>query len=179
MPELPKVTLEVERPRGGDAMIEELADSERLAWMHANFADPRRVVERGDVDSDATRLCDDAHGGRGRIAWVAMHLRDVHGCRGATIPTLQPRTDTSHGPCASLLDFYERAESLVPVANAHSTDFGTKGYANLVELATVFEEVAAELAVAPDTFTLIVKWAHVYGSDFDQMLAVLENVAGR
>ena len=68
MRELPKVTLEVERPRGGDAMIKELADSWRLAWMRANFADPRREVERGDADSDANRRCDGAHCDRGRIA---------------------------------------------------------------------------------------------------------------
>ena len=48
----------------------------------------------------------------------------------------------------------------------------------LVEPATAFEEVAAELAVAPGTLTLIVKSAHDYESDFDQVLAVLENVAG-
>ena len=56
--EISLVTLAVARPDPDDEIIAQHADPERLAWMHANFADHSRVAALGDADSYATRLFD-------------------------------------------------------------------------------------------------------------------------
>jgi thymidylate synthase len=56
---------------------------------------------------------------------------------------------------------------------AHSIDFGAKGYANLVELATVQHEVARNVQSRVGSLTMIVKSAHIYASDFRYMQHVL------
>jgi thymidylate synthase len=56
---------------------------------------------------------------------------------------------------------------------AHSIDFGTKGFANLVELAYLQQRVAGETSSDVGPLTLIVKSAHVYDSEVELMNDVL------
>jgi thymidylate synthase len=175
MRELILATLTVEDPRSADALIDRHADPERLAWMHSNFTSLHRVTELGDAESYATRLRDYAMSGRDQLQWVVGRLRADRTSRSATITTFQPLTDTNYIPCISLLDFYIFEGSLRLVVYAHSIDFGTKGYGNLVELAHVQEEVARQLVVKVGTLTMIVKSAHVYVSDVAHMNDVLRD----
>jgi thymidylate synthase len=158
-------TLTIDQPSSNDDVINRYADQERLAWMHTNFTDHQPVSELGDADSYATRLRDYDSSGKDQLRWVVERLRSDPTTRSATITTLQPLSDTSYIPCISLLDFFILADELQLVVYAHSIDFGTKGYANLVELAHLQEEVAPQLGVDVGTLTLIVKSAHVYSSD--------------
>ena len=73
------------------------------------------------------------------------------------------------------MDFYRGDEALQLVVYAHSIDFGSKGYGNLLELAAIQDEVAAELDVPMGSLTMIVKSAHVYDIDAAFMTAVLAN----
>jgi thymidylate synthase len=57
---------------------------------------------------------------------------------------------------------------------AHSIDFGTKGFANLVELAYLQEHVATALATEIGHLTFIVKSAHIYESEFCEMSELLK-----
>jgi thymidylate synthase len=141
--------------------------------MHANFTDPAQVVELGDADSYATRLYNYDHRGINQVEWVVERLKRDVSSRSATITTFQPLTDTTYIPCVSLLDFFIRDENLDLVVYAHSIDFGTKGFANLVELAYLQEHVATAIAIEIGQLTLIVKSAHVYGSDANEMSDVL------
>jgi len=166
-------TLRVERPSSSDATIDELADPERLAWMHANFSDHATVAELGDADSYATRIFDYAHSGRDQLAWVVERLRADPTCRSATITTFQPLTDTAYVPCVSLLDFYLDGGVLCQVATCHSIDFGAKGYGNLVELAHLSETVAGALGVDVGPLVMAVKSAHVYDADAEYVERVL------
>lgn len=163
--ELVLATLTIDQPSSVDDFIDRHADQERLAWMHTNFTDHRRVPELGDADSYATRLRDYESSGKNQLRWVVERLRADPTSRSATITTLQPLSDTSYVPCISLLDFFILADGLQLVVYAHSIDFGTKGYANLVELAHLQEEVAQQLGTEVATLTLIVKSAHVYSGD--------------
>src|SRR5579859_5142001 len=70
MVEVLRATIEVRSPRVDDPIIARHGDPERLAWMHANFADHSRVAELGDADSYATRLYDYARAGRDQVCWV-------------------------------------------------------------------------------------------------------------
>jgi len=167
--ELLMLTLHVARPQPADELITRFADPERLAWMHANFTDHARVPALGDADSYATRLFDYGRTGRDQLRWVTERLQADPGCRFATITTFQPLTDTSYIPCVSLLDFYRRAGALELVVYAHSIDFGTKGYANLVELAAVQADVSQRLDVPVGGLTMIVKSAHVYATELTAM----------
>lgn len=176
------VSLVVEAPSPKDPIVERFGDPERLSWMHANFTDFIRVAELGDADSYATRLYDYAHAGRDQVAWVIQRLRTDPTCRSATISTFQPLTDASYIPCVSLLDFYLEDGRLELVVYAHSVDFGTKGYANLVELARIHDHVVSELRCQPGALTLAVKSAHIYDSErllMAQILgaAALESIA--
>lgn len=171
--ELIMTTLHVTRPHSDDALIGRFADPERLDWMHRNFSDPARVVALGDADSYATRLYDYEHRGLNQIQWVVERLRKDPSSRSATITTLQPLTDTTYIPCVSLLDFFITRERLELVAFAHSIDFGTKGFANLVELAYLQERVGESIAVDVGSLTMIVKSAHVYESDVDLTRGIL------
>jgi hypothetical protein len=103
--EILMATLVVQEPSENDDIIRRFADPERLAWMHENFVDHRRVKELGDADSYATRLRDYDHSGRDQIAWVSERILADPLTRSATISTFQPLTDTSYIPCVSLLDF--------------------------------------------------------------------------
>src|SRR5260370_14763919 len=105
-----------------------------MALMQANFNDRSRVAELGGGDSYATRLHDYAHTGRDQVRWVIDRLAANPSARDATITTLQPLTDTSYIPCVSLLDFWLVGGELQLAVYAHSVDFGTKRYANLVQL---------------------------------------------
>jgi len=159
------VTLRVEQPNSSDPTIDQLADAERLAWMHANFSDHATVSILGDADSYATRIYDYAHTGRDQLAWVVERLRTDPRSRSATITTLQPLTDTDYIPCVSLLDFYLDDGALRQVATCHSIDFGAKGYGNLVELAHISEKVVDALGAPVGPLVMAVKSAHVYDTD--------------
>jgi thymidylate synthase len=169
-----RATLEVRSPKVDDPIIARYGDPERLDWMHANFTDHSRVAELGDSDSYATRLYDYARAGRDQVRWVIDRLAANPSARDVTITTFQPLTDTSYVPCVSLLDFWLIQDELQLAVYAHSIDFGTKGYANLVELAALQTRVANELSVGVGTLTMTVKSAHIYETELDLMRRIVE-----
>jgi len=173
-----RATLDVNSPRVDDAIIAQHGDPERLAWMHANFTDHSRVAELGDADSYATRLYDYAHAGRDQIRWVIDRLAANPWARDATVTTCQPLTDTSYIPCVSLLDFWLVEGNLQLAVYAHAIDFGTKGYANLVELAALQTRVASELSVGVGTLTMTVKSAHIYQTELGPMRGIIAATQG-
>ena len=162
-----RATLDVSSPRIDDPIIAQHGDPELLAWMHANFTDHSRVAELGDADSYATRLYDYAHTGHDQIRWVIDRLAANPSARDATVTTFQPLTDTSYIPCVSLLDFWLFEGKLQLAVYANAIDFGTKGYANLVELAALQTRVASDLGVGVGTLTMTVKSAHIYETEID------------
>jgi len=168
-----RATLDVNSPRVDDPIIARHGDPERLTWMHANFTDHSRVAELGDADSYATRLYDYAHAGRDQIRWVIDRLAANPWTRDAAVTTLQPLTDTGYIPCVSLLDFWLIAGKVQLAVYAHSIDFGTKGYANLVELAALQARVASDLGVGLGTLTMTVKSAHIYQTELGQMRRII------
>src|SRR5580692_4471443 len=174
MREVIMTTLVVQVPQTTDDIVDRYADPERLAWMRANFVDYREVPELGDASSYATRLHDYAGAGHDQLEWVRERLRRDPLSRSATITTFQPLSDTSYIPCVSLLDFYLHDDALHLVVYAHSIDFGAKGYANLLELAIIQDQVATELDRPVGPLTMIVKSSHVYDSDTGYMNSVLE-----
>ncbi|TME04419.1 MAG: hypothetical protein E6I61_12985 [Chloroflexi bacterium] len=176
--ELFRATLDVHSPRVDDPIIAQHGDPERLAWMHANFNDRSRVAEIGDADSYATRLYDYAHTGRDQIRWVIDRLTSDPGARDATVTTFQPLTDTSYIPCVSLLDFWLVDGKLQLAVYAHSIDFGTKGYANLVELAALQTRVADDLGVGVGSLTMTVKSAHIYQTELGLMRRIIVATQG-
>jgi Thymidylate synthase len=171
--EISLVTLAVEAPDPDDELIGRYAEPERLAWMHANFTDHRRVAALGGADSYATRLFDYEHSGRDQVAWVIDRLRRDPATRSAAITTFQPHTDTSYIPCVSLLDFWLPGGAVELVAYAHSIDFGAKGYGNLVELAALQHHVAGQLGRPVGRLLMMVKSAHIYETERDYLLGVL------
>lgn len=168
-----RATLDVHSPRVDDPIIARHGDPERLAWMHANFTDHSRVAELGEADSYATRLYDYAHAGRDQIRWVIDRLAANPWTRDATVTTFQPLTDTSYVPCVSLLDFWLVKGVLQLAVYAHAIDFGTKGYANLVELAALQARVAGDLGAAVGTLTMTVKSAHIYQTELGLMRGII------
>ena len=173
-----RATLDVYSPRLDDPIIAQHGDPERLAWMHANFTDHSRVAELGDADSYATRLYDYAHAGRDQIRWVIDKLAANPWTRDATITTFQPLTDTSYVPCVSLLDFWLVDGKLQLAVYAHAIDFGTKGYANLVELAALQTRVARDLDGGVGTLTITVKSAHIYQRELGLMRGIIAATKG-
>jgi thymidylate synthase len=174
-----RATLDVDSPKADDPIIAQHGDPERLGWMHANFSDHSGVAELGDADSYATRLYDYAHAGRDQIRWVIDRLAANPWSRDATVTTFQPLTDTSYVPCVSLLDFWLVKGKLQLAVYAHSIDFGTKGYANLVELAALQTRVASDLGVGVGTLTMTVKSAHIYQTELDQMRRIIAVTHGQ
>jgi thymidylate synthase len=168
-----RATLDVYSPRVDDPIIARHGDPERLAWMHANFTDHSRVAELGDSDSYATRLYDYAHAGHDQIRWVIDRLAANPWTRDATITTFQPLTDNSYIPCVSLLDFWLVNGKLQLAVYAHAIDFGTKGFANLVELAALQNRVASDLGVGVGTLTMTVKSAHIYQTELGLMRRII------
>jgi thymidylate synthase len=164
-----RATLDVHSPKVDDAIIAQHGDPVRLAWMQANFTHRSRVADLGDSDSYATRLYDYGHAGRDQIRWVIDRLAANPWARDATITTFQPLTDTSYIPCVSLLDFWLVEGTLQLAVYAHSIDFGTKGYANLVELAGLQTRVAGDLMAGVGALTMTVKSAHIYQTELGPM----------
>ncbi len=171
--EISHVTLAVARPDPDDEIIARFAEPERLAWMHANFADHARVAELGGADSYATRLFDYDHSGRDQVAWVIERLRRDPATRSAAITTFQPHTDTSYIPCVSLLDFWLPGGAVELAVYAHSIDFGAKGYGNLAELAWLQRHVAGQLGRPAGRLLMTVKSAHVYETESGYVRDVL------
>jgi len=174
--ELIMAMLHVKDPRSDDAMIGRFADPARLEWMHLNFTDAAQVAALGGADSYATRLYDYEHRGLNQIDWVIKRLRNDPSSRSAAITTFQPLTDTSYIPCVSLLDFFINHQRLELAVFAHSIDFGTKGFANLVELAYLRQHVADKISSNAGPLTMIVKSAHVFESDVDYMNDMLSSI---
>jgi len=168
-----RATLDVHSPKVDDPIIAQHGDPERLAWMHANFTDHSRVAELGEADSYATRLYDYAHAGRDQIRWVIDRLAANPWARDASVTTFQPLTDTSYIPCVSLLDFWLVKGNLQVAVYAHAIDFGTKGYANLIELAALQTRVAGDLGVGIGTLSLTVKSAHIYRTELALMQGIV------
>ena len=175
MLEMTRAILEVQSPAADDAIISRHGDRERLAWMRANFGDGDRVAELGDADSYATRLYDYAHSGRDQIRWVIERLTANPTARDVAITTFEPLTDTTYIPCVSLLDFWLDRGSLQLDVYAHSIDFGTKGYANLMELAAIQARVAKSLSVPAGTLTMTIKSAHVYETELGAMCDIVHS----
>jgi thymidylate synthase len=175
--EISLVTLAVARPDPDDELIATYAEPERLAWMHANFADHSRVAALGNADSYATRLFDYGHSGRDQVRWVIDRLRTDPTSRSATITMLQPHTDTTYIPCISMLDFWLPAGTVELVVYAHSIDFGAKGYGNLVELASLQQHVAGALGLPVGRLLIVVKSAHVYETELGYIKGVLTGVS--
>jgi thymidylate synthase len=173
--EISLVTLAVARPDPDDELIARYAEPERLAWMHANFADHSRVAALGNADSYATRLFDYEHSGRDQVRWVIDRLRTDPTSRSATITMLQPHTDTTYIPCVSMLDFWLPAGTVELVVYAHSIDFGAKGYGNLVELASLQQHVAGALGLPVGRLLMVVKSAHVYETELGHIEGVLRS----
>jgi thymidylate synthase len=173
--EISLVTLAVARPDPDDELIATYAEPERLAWMHANFADHSRVAALGNADSYATRLFDYEHSGRDQVRWVIDRLRTDPTSRSATITMLQPHTDTTYIPCISMLDFWLPAGTVELVVYAHSIDFGAKGYGNLVELASLQQHVAGALGLPVGRLLMVVKSAHVYETELVYIKGVLRS----
>jgi hypothetical protein len=171
--EISLVMLAVDRPDPGDEIIASHAEPERLAWMHANFTDHAKVDALGGADSYATRLFDYEHSGRDQVAWVVDRLRRDPATRSAAITTFQPHTDASYIPCVSLLDFWLPNGAVELIAYAHSIDFGAKGHANLVELASLQQHVAGQLDRPAGRLLMMVKSAHVYETERADLLGVL------
>jgi len=167
--ELERITLSVTRPASVDPIVTELGDPERLAWMHANFTDHALVSELGHARSYASRLYEYAAAGRDQVQWVIDRLSADPSSRSATITTLEPLLDTTYIPCVSLLDFWIRDGQLDAIVYAHSIDFGTKGYGNLVELAHLMERVAEGLGLPVGRLDFVVKSAHIYEPDVSRM----------
>ncbi len=172
--EVLRATVEVGAPAVTDQIIARYADPERLAWMHANFTDGSQVTELDQADSYATRLYDYAHTGRNQIDWVIDRIRVDPAVRDATITTFQPLTDTSYVPCVSLLDFWLADRAVQLGAYAHGIDFGTKGYANLVELAALHHHVADALHTGVATLTFTIKSAHIYDTELPLMREICQ-----
>ena len=168
-----RATLDVYSPRVDDPIVAQHGDPVRLAWMHANFTDHSRVAELGDADSYATRLYDYAHAGHDQIQWVIDRLTANPWARDATVTTFQPLTDTGYIPCVSLLDFWLVEGKLQLAVYANAIDFGTKGYANLVELAALQARVAGDLGVGVGTLTMTVKSAHIYQTELGLMRRII------
>jgi len=168
-----RATLQVRSPTVDDPIIAQHGDPERLTWMRTNFADRSPVAALGDSDSYATRLFDYAHTGRDQIRWVTDRIAANPSTRDATVTTFQPLTDSSYIPCVSLLDFWLLKGALQLEVYAHSIDFGTKGYANLVELAALQARVANDLGVAIGTLTMSVKSAHINEPELDKMRRII------
>jgi thymidylate synthase len=175
--EIRTVTLDVLEPAPDDPLILRFADPERLAWMHANFTDFTRVRALGDAASYASRLYDYLRSGRDQVRWVIDRLAADPARRDVIITTLEPTLDTTYVPCVSLLDFWIPDGRLELVVAAHSIDFGTKGYANLVELADLQHRVARELGVEVGRLTMTVKSAHVYDPEIEAMRATVAGAA--
>ena len=175
--EIAHATLVVEHPDPDDALIARHANPERLAWMRANFVDHSLVAELGGARSYASRLFDYAGTGTDQVQWVIDRLRDDPTSRSATITTFEPTLDTTYIPCVSMLDFWIPAGSVDLVVYAHSIDFGSKGYGNLVQLADLQQRVAGALGLPVGTLTFIVKSAHVYATEFEYMRGVLAAVS--
>lgn len=173
-----RATLDVRSPNVDDPIVARHGDPERLAWMRANFTDRARVAELGDSDSYATRLYDYAHAGRDQVRWVIDRLAANPSTRDATITTLQPLTDTTYVPCVSLLDFWLVGGRLQLSVYAHSIDFGTKGYGNLVELAALQARVAGDLGAGTGVLTMTVKSAHIYDTELDLMRGIVRAAGG-
>jgi thymidylate synthase len=176
--ELARLTLIVAKPSSDDAVIAELGDPERLAWMRANFVERRPVTELGDARSYAERLFDYGGAGRDQLAWVIDRLRADPACRDATITTFEPLADTTYVPCVSLLDFWRPEGPVELVATAHGLDFGTKVYGNLIELAHLQETVAAALDAPVGRLVVHVKTAHLYEPEWAPMAELVGAAPG-
>lgn len=167
--EIEQVTVEVAAPDANDAIIARLADPHRLSWMHSNFTARSRVTELGGAASYASRLYDYGRTGRDQMAWVIDRLRSDPATRSATITTLEPLSDMTYIPCVSMLDFWRPDGAVELIAYCHSIDFGTKGYGNLVELASLQALVADGVGVSVGRLTMVVKSAHIYATEIDLM----------
>lgn len=176
--ELRRVTIAVAHPSPRDELIERHADPERLAWMAVNFNSPELVEELGGARSYASRLRDYARSGLDQVDWVAERLRRDPTSRSATITTFEPLLDTSYIPCVSLLDFWRPDAALELVVTAHSIDFGTKGYGNLVQLAAIQTEVALALSAPVGRLDVQIKSAHISHPELERMRQVVAAAAG-
>ena len=101
-------------------------------------------------------------------------LRADPGVRDATITTFQPPTDeTWTVPCVSLVDAWAPDGALEMIVYAHSLDFGKKAYGNLVELASLQQEIADRVGIPAWGLVLHVKTAHIYEPELDLMAGLV------
>ncbi|HLW90934.1 MAG TPA: thymidylate synthase [Roseiarcus sp.] len=167
--EVAHVMLDIADPDPNDALIFRHGSKDWLAWMARNFTDPSPVDELGGARSYASRLFDYAGSGRDQLAWVVERLTRDPCASDAAVTTFEPLTDTTYVPCISLIDFWLRDGRLEIVVYAHSIDFGKKGFANLLQLATIQRDVARRLGAPVGPLVMIIKSATIYETELDDM----------
>ena len=175
--EVELITLEIAEPSPEDALIARYASPDRLAWMRANFTERTRVAALGGARSYASRIFDYAGAGRDQIEWVVDKLTRDPVTTNVTITTFEPLTDTTYIPCVSLIDFWLRSGRLEVIAYAHSIDFGKKGFGNLVQLADLQRIVASRLGVPEGALVMIIKSAHIYETELEEMAEIVATAA--
>jgi thymidylate synthase len=72
-----------------------------------------------------------------------------------------------------MLDFWLPDGAVELVVYAHSIDFGAKGHGNLVELASLQQDVAGALGLPVGRLLMIVKSAHIYETELAYIKSVL------
>ncbi len=141
-------------------------------------------VFRATLDVNSPRVEDPIiaqHGDPERVAWMHANFDRLAAnpwARDATVTTFQPLTDTGYIPCVSLLDLWLVEGKLQLAVYAHAIDFGTKGYANLIELAALQTGVASDLSVGVGTLTMTVKSAHIYQTELGPMRGIIAAIQG-
>jgi len=172
--EIANLSLAIAAPDPHDAFIAAHGDPAWLAWMHDNFFVQKDVPELGHARSYAARLFNYAGAGRDQLRWVVERLRAGPENRSAAITTFEPLSDTSYIPCISLLDFWRPAGALELVVYAHSLDFGKKAYGNLVEMAALQCQAAAQLAAPVGQLLIHAKSAHIYEPEWEFMRSLVQ-----
>lgn len=166
--EIKGVSFTIYNPNINDNIIKKYGDKDKIKWMQDNFKKQYNVKELKNAKSYGERLYN-YEGKKNQIDWIISKLKENDFCRSATITTFEPLTDVSYIPCISLLDFDINNEKLDLYVYARAIDFGNKGYANIISLSEIMNEVSTAINKQNGNLNIIMKSAHIYYSELEKM----------
>ena len=158
------LSVEITSPTCRDETVENLGDETIIQRTLAKFS---RGVDMPDRPfTYGSRIYD--HSGINQFDWIIKRLKAKRETKSATIGLLIPGSESANLPCLTTIDLKIRNDQLELQFFFRSQNIFGRQYANLLALAKLQTDIAAECLVAMGSMRGYIASAHIYAFDIPE-----------
>jgi len=178
--EVMNLFISVEIPSVEDEILIKYGNKDEREWMRRLWLETNPIPAMGRFPtfevSYGKRLFD--VDGKNHVDWVINKLKNNPDTKSATISTLYPGEEKKTNiSCAPILDFKLRNTKLITTVFVRSQDAYKKLQYDILFIGEIAEMIAEKLGVSLGPLNSFVVSEHIYESDFEEVKALLANIA--